>query len=268
MSSITTFNQSRAFTIKLDSTNGSNIIPLFDISPYTSNSGDIIAENVFIKNLKAYAKISSLDPIQLPDIGVEDSDLQRTYKVLNVEWGSPRKQINLFLREAPTGQWNPFGSISLLNPSGYPYRMYSLQDIFTDNLAIELGSNGQIGVQIQDVGYGVLSGADVVTICGTYIKEIVLQTPAKINSTTPFAVVVGESKPILTANNNRKYVALTNPGDNPAWINLGSTATLNQGIYLAGKGGSFDFSVVDVPYFGVISAISSGNTEITGVEST
>lgn len=266
MSNITTFNQSRAFTIKLDSTSSDDIIPLFDISPYTSNSGELIAENVFIKNLKAYAKISSLDPIQLPDIGLEDSDLQRTYKILDVEWKSPRKQINLFIREV-NGQWYPFGSISLLNPSGYPYRMYSLQDIFTDNLAIELGSNGQIGVQIQDVGYGILSGNDVVTISGTYIKEIVLETPARINSTFPFAVVVADnSTSIIAANNNRKYVALTNPGDNPVWVNLGNTATLNQGIYLAGKGGSYEFSVVDVPYFGTISAISSGNTTITGVE--
>ncbi|QSJ17696.1 hypothetical protein JYQ62_02115 [Nostoc sp. UHCC 0702] len=265
--SITTFNQSQAFTIKLDSTSGSNIIQLFDISPYTSNSGNVIAENIFIKNLKAYAKISSLEQIQLPDIGLEDSDFQRNVKIRNVEWTSPRKQINLFFRET-AGQWNPFGSVSLLNPSGYPYRMYSLQDIFTDNLAIELGSNGQIGVQIQDVGYGLLAGSDIVTICGTYIKEIVLQSPAIISSTTPLAVAVNNTATaILTANNNRKYVALTNPGDNPAWINLGSIATLNQGIYLAGKGGSFDFSVVDVPYFGVISAISSGNTTITGVES-
>ena len=145
----------------------------------------IVSFNTFIKNLKVFASINSLDNAILPDFKIEDSDTDRLHKVLDIEWKSPRKQIDLFL-QSNSKNWLPIGSTSLLNPAGYPFRIYNLMDLFTDNLALELGDNIRIGIKVKDVGYGLLANTDLVTIHGSYVEEIYLVTkepPININVT-------------------------------------------------------------------------------------
>ncbi len=133
----------------------------------------IVSFNTFIKNLKVFASINSLDNAILPDFKIEDSDTDRLHKVLDIEWKSPRKQIDLFI-QSNNKDWLPIGSTSLLNPAGYPFRIYNLMDLFTDNLALELGDNSRIGIKVKDVGYGLLASTDLVTIHGSYVEEIYL----------------------------------------------------------------------------------------------
>lgn len=145
----------------------------------------IISFNCFIKNLKAYASIKSLDEVSLPNFNLDDSATDKLYKTLDVEWKSPRKQIALYIANqsdtTPSGEnWYKVGSLSLLNPSGYPYRVYNLMDLFTDALAIELGDNGKIGIKIEDVGYGLLDSTDAVTIHGSYSEEVFVEVPETI----------------------------------------------------------------------------------------
>jgi hypothetical protein len=205
-----------------------------------------------------------LPPINLPNFSIEDSETDKLYKSIEVEWNSPRKQLNLYISDNQTN-WYEIGAISLLNPSGYPYRVYNLMDIVTDNLAIELGENGRIGVQVQDVGFGALVAGDSITIHGSYIQEIAIDSDnSAITVTNDFETSVNpESTVILAANSFRKYAAFTNNGNSPIYLNLGEFATLNKGIYLT-PAGSFDF---DKPYFGVVSAISvNGIASISGIE--
>jgi hypothetical protein len=55
-----------------------------------------------VKNLKAHAKINSLPPIKLPDFQLEDSETDKLYKTLDIEWGSARKQLNLYISDNQT----------------------------------------------------------------------------------------------------------------------------------------------------------------------
>lgn len=135
----------------------------------------VVSFNCFIKNLKAFSKIQSLEEIPLPDFELEDSETTKLYKTLDIEWQSPRKQLDVFVSNSST--WQQIGSTSLLNPSGYPFRIYNLMDLFTDNLALELGDNSKIGVQVIDVGHGLLTGTDKVVIHGSYVEEIFLSSP-------------------------------------------------------------------------------------------
>lgn len=144
---------------------------------------DIISVNTFLKSLKLYAKIRSLKEAPLPDIKLEDSETERIHKALDAQWKNPRKELNLFISNEPTAFnqfpdaniWRPIGSISLLNSAGYPYKRYNLLDLLTDNLAAELGSDGNIGISIVDVGFGFLTPIDEVYLSGSYVNEIVVK---------------------------------------------------------------------------------------------
>lgn len=173
---------------------GNNIVTIYQNSDLTI--GDellpghtIINFNSFVKNLKAFARIASLPEAPLPSFSLEDSQTDKLYKTLDVEWKSARKQLNLYIS---TGDdWSQVGSISMLNPYGYPFRIYTLLDLFTDNLALELGENGKIGVQVQDVGYGLLTAQDSVTIHGSYVEEIFASYENKPDTT--YVIVQGGS---------------------------------------------------------------------------
>ena len=260
---ISTFNKAKTIVKSLDFLTGQNIVPIFSNTLTGSYPGQITSVNAFVKNLKAHAKISSLAPVKLPNFQLEDSETDKLYKTLDVEWGSARKQLSLYISDNQT-DWYQIGAISLLNPSGYPYRIYNLMDLFTDNLAIELGENGRIGVQIQDVGYGALQTGDIVTVHGSYVQEIATDNNAIIQNTADFEELIDiESTVVLTANPSRKYVAITNNGENSIYLNLGATATLGKGIYL-NPAGSFD---LDKPYLGAISAIAQDDiSSVSGVE--
>lgn len=49
-------------------------------------------------------------------------------------------------------------------------------DLYTDNLALELGDNSKIGIGVDEVGYGLLETRDTVTIHGSYVEEIYLES--------------------------------------------------------------------------------------------
>ncbi|WP_143755499.1 hypothetical protein [Gloeocapsopsis sp. IPPAS B-1203] len=179
------------------------IIPIYRSSELSIGSElipghTIVNYNCFFKNLKAFAEIISLPEANLPDFELEDSETDKLYKVLDIEWKSARKQMTVYI--SPTSNtlnWVKVGSVSMLNPSGYPYRIYNLLDMFTDNLALELGENSAIGVGIDNVGHGLLGTSDKVTIHGSYVEEIFVQYTEPqpiINLTIP------ERQPIINVN--------------------------------------------------------------------
>lgn len=173
---ISSVNRVKTITVDLNFAIGDDIVTIYSNSGATI--GDelipgykIVSFNCFLKNLKAFSKIQSLEEALLPNFLVEDSATDKLYKTLDIEWKSPRKQLSLYIASG-NANWSQVGSISLLNPAGYPFRIYNLMDMFTDNLALELGDNSRIGIGVDDVGYGLLEVIDSVTIHGSYVEEI------------------------------------------------------------------------------------------------
>ena len=178
---ISIINRVKTITVPLNKSNSNDIVTIYQNTDLVVGSDllpnhKIIGFNSFIKNLKAYASIKSLAEANLPDFQLTDSATQKIQKVLDIEWRSARKQLNLYIATT-VSDWQQVGSISLLNPSVYAFRIYNLMDLFTDNLALELGENSKIGIQVQNVGYGLLDASDKVTVHGSYIEEIILQSP-------------------------------------------------------------------------------------------
>ncbi|MBE9210230.1 hypothetical protein IQ244_27780 [Nostoc sp. LEGE 06077] len=263
---ISTINEAKPIVLKLDANSTSNVYPIFTDNDFTIDTGSVVSENIFVKNLKAYVKIASLPEANLPDITLEDSNTQALYKSLNTEWSSARKQLDLLVSEDSIN-WHPVGSISLLNPAGYPYRVYNIMDLYTQNLAIELGKNGRLGVQLKDAGWGLLQSGDTVTIHGSYVKEICIDdSPTPINNSVPFNKTVNnEISTILNANPNRKNVIISNESDINIYLDLGTLPFLGKGIVLKPYG-IFQYSTQEINYKGVITAISSSNSVVSGIE--
>ena len=177
---ISSINQVRTISLPLTANQGSSILEVYATNQLVVGSDfvpgyKIVGFNCFLKNLKAFASLQSLEEAPLPDFQLGDSDTEKLIKTLDVEWKSPRKQLNLYI--SSSDNWLLVGSVSMLNPYGYPFRVYNLMDLLTDNLAAELGENSKIGVQIQDVGYGLLTDSDRVTIHGSYTEEFFLESP-------------------------------------------------------------------------------------------
>lgn len=135
----------------------------------------ILSFNCFLKNLKAYASIGSLPEAPIPNFLAEDTQTDRLMKTLDAEWKSPRKQLDLHIGIGY--EWSPVGGVSFLNPYGYPYRTYNLLDLFTAGVSLELGSDSKVGASMTNVGNGVVTVQDRVTIHGSYVEEIIVEFP-------------------------------------------------------------------------------------------
>ena len=153
---------------------------VYDGAPKVDNRlvplNTIVSTNSFIKNFRGIATIRSLPEINLPDFKLTDSPTEKLYKTLDIEWKSPRKQLDLLIKNGAS-DWQRVYSLSLLNPSGYPFRVYSLVDSYTNDSIIELGSDGQIGVRMHDVSYGLLTPEDELVLHGSWVQEIVINVP-------------------------------------------------------------------------------------------
>lgn len=197
---ISIINRAKTITLPLNSDNGTNIVTIYQNNDLVSGNEllptyKIVSFNSFIKNLKVYASIKSLPEANLPDFQLADSATQKVQKVLDIEWKSARKQLNAYIASDKSAAWQQVGSLSLLNPSGYAFRIYNLMDMFTDNLALELGENSKIGISVENVGYGILAPNDKVTIHGSYVEEIILQSPDLQPITNVYVTGVSNSTP-------------------------------------------------------------------------
>lgn len=219
---ISIINRVKTITIPLTINHANNIVTIYQNSDLVSGceflpTYKIVSFNCFIKNLKVYASIKSLPEANLPDFQLADSATQKVQKVLDIEWKSARKQLNVYIASDSDSNWEQVGSVSLLNPSGYAFRIYNLMDLFTDNLALELGENSRIGISVQNVGHGLLAPDDKVTVHGSYVEEIILQSPDLQPITNVYVTGTSNSTP----DNQARDYSLSNASliDNDFLIN-------------------------------------------------
>jgi len=70
--------------------------------------------------------VSTLPEAEIPDFALTDSATAKLVKTLDVEWKSPRQQLNLYITTAinpSLEDWLQVGSVSMINPYGYPFRV-------------------------------------------------------------------------------------------------------------------------------------------------
>lgn len=268
------FSRYETIQLKLNANNGFQIVPIWEYSTnfeyeyYRANNFQLI-RNVFIRNLKANVVIKNLREINLERLlDPELTTSERQLRAYSVEWESPRIQMNLWSGKS-SGNWHLVGSASLLNRGPAPGYQLDLMPFFTEDLAIILGENGRIGVSLQNVNYGFLTGSDNVTITGSLVEDVIVlpKLEGVIAECKPSSDTVGtESKKIIPPNTNRSYLVITNKSNKAQneseeplncglFLNFGETAELGKGIYLA-PGAIYEYNRTVDRYTGPIAAIS------------
>lgn len=221
-----TFTIKNKLCITLDPNSGSTVKPLLTYAPYSKSGYRLISEYLEIKDLKAVSWIYSLPPVVFPVFELEDTESKQLLTAINLEWKSPRIQLDVMVDIDNTLSWQRIAAYSLLNPSPYPYREYSLGNH-------TLGDNAMIGLQIRSVGFGLLqngvNGQDKVTAYADLSRQITIErlidTSAKIaNIITPIAAT------IVNSNSNRKGLTLFNSSDKNIFID--TVATVNVISYM------------------------------------
>jgi hypothetical protein len=265
----------------ITSADGANIIIVVDNNKDAYKTRFGITEtnfnvNGFVDELYCFAQLKN-SLAEAPPINFLPTDTRddRTAKSVAYEWSStnPRIELRVWTRkslgttQAPV-PWNLVGSTSLMNPAGYPWRRYRLLDLLTDNLGRKLGSNGQIGVSLRDVGFGLIKpGDDVISIDGAYSQECVIFTPTNPNIFfNNYNWTIGTTKAnLLEPNELRSAFNITN-------------ASLSQTLYLdySPNVSSTVFTAALTPgqnhqgasgYKGIVSVVgSAANTRLTARE--
>jgi len=221
----------------------------------------------FVTDFRMKVDISSISEQQLPELSIESSRTERITAVRDMEWKSPRKELELLL-ESPSHPAVAIASISLVNR--LPYYQVNLMPYFTDNGLINIAAGSRILARVIDAGYGLLQNADEVVVFGSAKEEAtVLPTePRSIQSCTPYSWAVGTSSvQLLPINPNRLQLTLVNRSPaSTVFLNYGVQAQVGQGIALMPGGGSYEINQTN-PYAGIITAISDGaSATLTGLE--
>jgi hypothetical protein len=239
------------------------IYRLGEVSPYDRVNS--LRFYGFIISLRLLVDIDSLSETQLPDLDVATSRTDRLMLLRDNEWKSPRKQLELLLRNSRT-PWTRIASVSLLNR--VPFYHVDLMPYLCNGVAFEIANNSILAARIIDVGYGLLQGADQVTFYGATKEEITtLPTDSpEISFATPYSWTIHEKERILPANPNRLQVTLTNKSDTED-IFIGYSNNLTQGreICLKRGGGSYEINLSNL-YRGDIFAIAASPVGLSGIE--
>lgn len=181
MSRLITVNRAGAILIELTAATGGAIVPLYHVGSSAAAATMKADPNYrgmigLLNNLRAIATITSITEVDLPDFENSDSDSDRMVKALDVQWKSPRKQLNILQSLDGVG-WVQTGAVSLLNSSGYPYTTHNILNFITEDVAREFPDGHRLALQIVDVGTGLLGAGDRIVIDGGYVEEFTLAEP-------------------------------------------------------------------------------------------
>lgn len=253
---------------QLGGVSGLNSIDLFDYAPPLNlpNNYIEVLRNRYIKNLKAYTSINSTSAVPIPDFKFEDSETEKLSKVIESEWASQRKQLDIKISN--DGIQSIISSVSLTKSNGYPFRIYNLLDLMTDNLAFEAGTTDSVIIQAVDVGYGLLTQQDIVNVYGSYVEEIVVRVAESIigyiNETT-FPLTANQSETISVASDLKKYVLIQNKSNADIYLSFNQLVNISNGIKLSSMG-TYELNTKNTPYYGDIYALCETNNSVLVIE--
>ncbi|WP_138500910.1 hypothetical protein [Nostoc sp. PA-18-2419] len=243
--------------VTLDHNSGTNVVPIFNYVPYSKSGYRLIDEYLEINNLKAVSWIYNLTPVAFPVFELDDSESKQLLTAINLEWNSPRIQLDVVCQIGNAQDWQRIAAYSLLNPDPYPYREYSLGDH-------SLGNNAMIGLQIRDANYGLLqsttAGEDKVVAFCDLTRQITIEklvdTSVKIaNNITTIAAT------IINTNANRKGLTLFNSSDKNVFID--SVSSVSTSSYLVKlEPGDYWESPAPIYTGAYYSIVDSGSTAI------
>ncbi|MEH2195678.1 MAG: hypothetical protein V7K98_23970 [Nostoc sp.] len=174
-----------------------------------------------ISNLKAVAFIYSVGVVPFPVFELEDTESKQLLTAINLEWKSERIQMDIVVTVNDGATWQRIAAYSLLNPSPYPYREYSLGNH-------SLGDNAMLGIQMRSVGFGLLQngnlGSDRVTVFADLGRVVTIEKVSDSGIKIANNITTTPST-IMNANINRTTAVFSNTSDKDVYIDVVSTVS-------------------------------------------
>lgn len=249
-----TFAIKQKICITLDQSSGANVVPIFNYIPYTKAGYRLINEYLEVNDLKAVTWIYSLLAVDFPIFQLTDSESVQTLAAINLEWQSPRIELDVVIAIDNSLQWQRIAAYSVLNPDPYPYREYSLGNH-------TLGDNAMLGFQIRDVGFGLLTGAqDKVTIYAD-LKRIITIEKLIDNSQKITNVISDIAATIVNSNVNRKGLTFCNTSTIKVFVDTASTVSISSHLVELEPGDYWEPPIQSYTgaYYGIVT---TGSTAI------
>ncbi|MBW4425321.1 MAG: hypothetical protein KME50_12945 [Nostoc desertorum CM1-VF14] len=210
--------------ITLDPNSGASAIPIFNYVPYSKAGYRLIDEYLEVEDLKAVSWIYSLPSVPFPVFELEDSESKQLLTAINLEWKSNRIQLDIVVNINNSLNWQRIAAYSLLNSDPYPYREYSLGNH-------SLGNNSMLGLQIRNVGFGLLQnsvkGQDKVTAYANLTRHITIEKLIDISVKIANNITTIAST-IVNTNPNRKGITFFNSSNKNIFIDTVSGVSTNS----------------------------------------
>lgn len=207
---------------RFDSQTAERMIAIYQ--PALATPWDRMISNRFhgyITDLRLKVQIESVPESEIPNLDVTSTRMERLVAVRDVEWRSPRKQFDVFLKKSDRPLIH-LASISLLNRN--PYYQVPLLSYLSDSGIFSIGNDSVLYGKITNVGWGALFLNDEVTLFGAVKEEAtILPTQGEqISYSQSFGWQIdSESGMILPPNANRLQLTLVNAGTNRIWLSYG-----------------------------------------------
>ncbi len=192
---------------------------LFTRTPYSKLGYTVLHESWSLKNIEVRSFIYSLNALQFPSSPIEASESEIALTNLEYEWKSERFHLNSYLT-TDNINWIRRDIFSLINPSPVPYREFDVGDI-------NLGANGMLAFQLQNVGYGVMSGGDKVYISADLERTVQIE---KIKSGIPSNYTLPINAPYLLLDENltREGFTIHNPSNANIYLDITNAISLTN----------------------------------------
>ncbi|HYX16485.1 MAG TPA: hypothetical protein VE944_19380 [Nostoc sp.] len=243
------------FTITPDT--GTTITPVFDYTPFQKAGYRVINEYLEINNLKAVAWIYSVAKVPFPVFELEDTESKQLLTAINLEWKSERIQMDVLITTNEGTNWNRIAAYSLLNSDPYPYREYVLGDH-------TLGDNAMIGIQMRNVGFGLLQngnlGSDRVTVYADLVRVVTIEKISDSGIKIANNITTTPST-IMNTNINRTTATLFNSSDKNVFIDVVNTVSTTSHIIKLEPGDYYE-SPAPIYTGNYWAVVESGSTAI------
>lgn len=267
-----------SFALQIDhlTSDPSGIIPLLSVeqlsAPYEDLSIDyFLGYEFLIEALQVTINLNSLDEAPIPDIAPEDTQAERQRKLFEIQRDYPKVGLGLFKSNGLTGAFKRQAIAILQNP-GSEWYLPLLHPYLSVGEVKLLGHFDRLGVQIVDLGSGLLQEGDSLLIEGSWRQVLSLTRKAshKLISNSFGADVYmptgGIGTLILPANSLRRLLVVANPGTLRVWLGFTPNFAINGSLYLD-PGGSVSLESLGM-YFGeaLYAKVSVGTGRVTGIE--
>lgn len=197
----------------------------------------------FLHSLSLLAVIKGLEELPLPPniFEPEINQVERLIAVKSYQSESPRVHLALGLKERNATEWCEVSSIPLLPVS--PYQKHDLLEHLSPRIDFLFGRDTQLGFKLVDVGHGLLKDSSYLSFTGAVQEQFYYSGESQnwidVWSNSSSNLLADSSVLIVESNPRRKYLSVINNGNEVAFLSIGSPATVDTGITLNPKGGSF-----------------------------